>query len=139
MLFIKCFPYDCVTKLRDNWMFRALLRTMESFKSIDFDLAKQILISPPTHLCTDWVSFIRSWNYEIGVVHMCIYVFILFMYSYLFNSTKTQQSATHLHCVKSVQTRGYFWSAFSCIRTEYRDLWTKSLCSVRIQENMDQK
>ena len=27
-----------------------------------------------------------------------------------------------LHCVKSVQIRSYFWSVFSCIRTEYRDL-----------------
>ena len=26
------------------------------------------------------------------------------------------------HCVKSVQMRNYFWSAFSCIRTEYGDL-----------------
>ena len=23
------------------------------------------------------------------------------------------------HCVKSVQIRSYFWSVFSCIRTEY--------------------
>ena len=27
-----------------------------------------------------------------------------------------------LHCVKSVQTRSYFWSVFSCIRIEYGDL-----------------
>ena len=26
------------------------------------------------------------------------------------------------HCVKSVQIRSYFWSVFSCIRTEYGDL-----------------
>ena len=25
-------------------------------------------------------------------------------------------------CVKSVQIRSFFWSVFSCIRTEYRDL-----------------
>ena len=34
-------------------------------------------------------------------------------------------------CVKSVQIRSFFWSIFSCIRTEYE--------SVRIQENTDQK
>ena len=26
------------------------------------------------------------------------------------------------HCVKSVQIRSFFWSLFSCIRTEYEDL-----------------
>ena len=29
------------------------------------------------------------------------------------------------HCVKSVQIRSYFWSVFSCIRTEYGDLRSK--------------
>ena len=33
------------------------------------------------------------------------------------------------HCVKSIQMRRIFWSLFSCIRTEYRE----------IQENTDQK
>ena len=39
------------------------------------------------------------------------------------------------HCVKSVQIRSFFWSAFCCIRTEYENLRSKSLHSVRIQEN----
>ena len=43
------------------------------------------------------------------------------------------------HCMKSVQIRSYFWSAFSCIWTEYGDLRSKSLYSVRVQENTDQK
>ena len=43
------------------------------------------------------------------------------------------------HCVKNVQIRSYFWSVFSCIRTEYGDLRSKSPYSVRIQENTDQK
>ena len=29
------------------------------------------------------------------------------------------------HCVKSVQIWSYFWSVFSCIRTEYRKIWTR--------------
>ena len=29
------------------------------------------------------------------------------------------------HCVKSVQIRSFFWSVFSCIRTEYGDLLHK--------------
>ena len=27
--------------------------------------------------------------------------------------------ASELHCVKSVQIQSFFWSEFSCIRTEY--------------------
>ena len=42
-------------------------------------------------------------------------------------------------CVKSVEIRSFSWSVFSCFLTEYGDLWSKSLYSVRIQENMDQK
>ena len=38
------------------------------------------------------------------------------------------------HCVKSVQIQGFFWSVFSCIWTEYRDLRSKSPDSVQIQK-----
>ena len=30
------------------------------------------------------------------------------------------------HCVKIVQIRSYFWSVFSCIRTEYRKIRTRN-------------
>ena len=43
------------------------------------------------------------------------------------------------HCVKSVQMRSFLWFLFSCFRTEYVDLRCKSLYSVRIQENANQK
>ena len=36
-------------------------------------------------------------------------------------------------CGKSAQTRKFFWSAFSLIRTEYGDLLHKSSCTVRIR------
>ena len=36
------------------------------------------------------------------------------------------------HCMKSVQIWSYLWSVFSCIRTEYGDLQSKSPYSVRI-------
>ena len=42
-------------------------------------------------------------------------------------------------CVKSVQIRSFFWSVFSCIRTGYGGLRSKSPYPVRIQENTDQK
>ena len=39
------------------------------------------------------------------------------------------QHLATLHSLKSVQMRSYFWSVFSCIRTEYGDLLRKSLFS----------
>ena len=45
---------------------------------------------------------------------------------------------SHHHFLKSVQVRGYFWSVFSCIRTEYGDLLRK-MCqyvSVKYQLNL---
>ena len=44
-----------------------------------------------------------------------------------------------LYCMKSVQIPRFFWSVFSCPRTEYRDLRSKSPYSVRTQENTEQK
>ena len=43
------------------------------------------------------------------------------------------------HGVKSVQIRSYFWSVFSCIRTEYGEIQSISPYSVRIRENTDQQ
>ena len=43
------------------------------------------------------------------------------------------------HCVKSVQIRSFFWSVFSRILTEYGEILRISACSVRMQENTDQK
>ena len=35
-------------------------------------------------------------------------------------------NSQHLHLVKSVQVRSYFWSVFSCIQSEYRKIWTRN-------------
>ena len=43
----------------------------------------------------------------------------------IFQFSETMKSWT-THCVKSVQIRSYFWSLFSCIRTEYGDLRSPS-------------
>ena len=58
---------------------------------------------------------------------------------YLKNSKQSYRYLLLLTCVKSVQIRSYFWSEFSFILTEYRDLRRKSLYSVQIQENTDEK
>ena len=43
------------------------------------------------------------------------------------------------HCMKSVQIPIFFWSVFSCIRTEYGETLRISPYSVRMRENTDQK
>ena len=45
----------------------------------------------------------------------------------------------HIHCVKSVEIRSYFWSVFPYFRTKYGYLQSKYPYSVGIQENTDQK
>ena len=42
------------------------------------------------------------------------------------SSVKRIQVNKLLHCVKSVQIWSYFWSVFSCIRTEYRKIRTRN-------------
>ena len=43
------------------------------------------------------------------------------------------------HCVKSVQIRSFFWSVFSCIRTEYGKILRISPYSARMRGTTDQK
>ena len=43
------------------------------------------------------------------------------------------------HCVKSVQIRSFFWSVFSRIRTEYREIRSISPYSAQMWENKDHK
>ena len=52
---------------------------------------------------------------------------ILVIHPYL-NSLSRKRAMGWLkirHCVKSVQIRSFFWSAFSFIWTEYRKIWTR--------------
>ena len=41
--------------------------------------------------------------------------------------------------MKLAQIQSFYWSIFSCIWTGYGDVQSKSLFSVRMWENMDQK
>ena len=51
---------------------------------------------------------------------------------------QTTQCVEHSRREKCPNTE-FFWSVFSCIRTEYRDLLCRSSYSIRIQESTDQK
>ena len=48
-------------------------------------------------------------------------------------------SKLHVTLRKNCPNSEFFWFVFSCIRTEYRDLFCTSLCSVPIHENADHK
>ena len=50
-------------------------------------------------------------------------------------------ASSDLHYISLGEKRPYselFWSVFSCIRTEYREILRISPCSVRMPENTDQ-
>ena len=68
-------------------------------------------------------------------------VFVLKLYSHIniYKVTFFIQIISTIHCLKSVQIRSYFWSIFSRIRTEYREILGIFPYSVRMQENTDQK
>ena len=44
-----------------------------------------------------------------------------------------------IHYVKNVQIRSFFWSVFSCIRSEYGEIRSIPPYSVRMRENTDHK
>ena len=102
-----------------EWNYEGFLHT---FTSEGYLLVNQLLMwkksESPNNLCT--------WNYNEEINHYDMFI-ICNYYSFID------------HCVKSVQIRSYFWSVFSCIWTEYRDLLLKSPYWVRKQENTDQK
>ena len=62
---------------------------------------------------------------------------LLISHSHFFSS-KTKNDLIK-HCVKSIQIQSFFWSVFSCIRTEYGEILRISPYSVRMPKNTDQK
>ena len=55
------------------------------------------------------------------------------LYSY------TDWNGWRFHCAKCVQTRSFFWSVFSRIRTQYGEILRISPYSVQMRQNTDQK
>ena len=90
-------PWDCVTK--SHWILMALLIIKKSFKSIDFDLAKHVLVfpsslspPPPPSPLSPPLAMVELILIDQGIATI--------MYSYLFDSTKIKHSATHLNIQK---------------------------------------
>ena len=80
------------------------------------------------------IKFACAYLLQSGSAH-AYHEHVCWLVSYMFTT----------HYVESVQIRSYFWSKFSCIRTEYGDLLTELflvrifLYSIQIQGNSGQK
>ena len=74
---------------------------------------------------SSWLTGKLSLNFKGNLLRRC--EILIFMYP--------PTTALRQKC----QNTEFFWSVFSCIWTKYEDLLHKSPCSVRTQENMDQK
>ena len=89
------------------------------------------------------ITWFSSWRVPR---YKCIFIFlkVLIIFPHFSSNVtakyvKVVKSRTQSHFVKSAQIRSYFWSVFSCVRTEYGYLLRKSPYSVQIKENTDQK
>ena len=63
----------------------------------------------------------RLWVYFSGVSLLLFFRKLIFAFLFSVDCEIMTFLGTR-HCVKSVQIRSYFWSVFSCLRTEYGDL-----------------
>ena len=106
----------------------------------------------PIDFSTLWTLHLKKWTiviltctpnhlHNIQAIRASLSASDHFMRNWILcHMPKTKQSIQkRLHCMESVQIRSFFWSVFSCIRTEYRELQSKCPYQVRIQENTDQK
>ena len=59
--------------------------------------------------------------------------------TFLIDRPNMSQNNAMLRCVKSIQIRSFFWSVFTRIPIEYREIPSISPYSVRMQENTYQK
>ena len=77
------------------------------------------------------VRFLKLWNcsYYQKIDYRC---FVEFLEPHFY-------SHCCQHCEKCVQTRTFFWSVFSRIRTEYGEIRSIFPYSVRMRENTDRK
>ena len=89
------------------------------------------------------ITWFSSWRVPR---YKCIFIFlkVLIIFPHFSSNVtakyvKVVKSRTQSHFVKSAEIRSYFWSVFSCVRTEYGYLLRKSPYSVQIKENTDQK
>ena len=66
--------------------------------------------------------------YEAGSSLEEMHLFSVIFVSHVGSPEPLSETAAtkELHCLESVQIRSYFWSAFSCIQSEYRNIRTRN-------------
>ena len=69
-------------------------------------------------------NIIKLDNQETGYINLVVEIISILKLVQVDN--RVGGFLDELHCAKSVQIRSFFWSVFSCIRTEYGDLRSKS-------------
>ena len=74
------------------------------------------------------VALINPWLYK-PVAPTNLGTWSSFVFLTIWSLLFEHSSNFNVHCVKSVQIRSFFWSLFSCIRTEYGEL----LVNLRIE------
>ena len=106
--------------------------------NLDFRLSKNLVASQKNK----YFKYYFSSNRDFSLMHLilpCYYY--LYQYSLLIRLILAflyDLRWAH-YCMKTVQTRTFFYSIFSRIWTEYGEIWSTSPYSVRIRENTDKK
>ena len=95
----KCTTYDKCTKSNIHKKF---------WKVVDDCITNHTRIS---------LNLGKNWPHRVNIAFTHVIIHAFWIITTLWYNTD---------CVKSVQIWSYFWSVFSCIRTEYGDLQSKS-------------
>ena len=98
--------------------------TKTHFKIADL---KEDIVNSNVSYCASFALKVMGKQKDLLMMHYCL------------PKMEKAPAGCNTNCVKSVQIRSYFWSVFSCIRTEYGKILRISPYSVKIQENTEQK
>ena len=110
-----------------EWTCRSIAWYAENLKWLnqkvyEIDLARNI---KPENLYPKYIKRISFPGYKL----------LLCANTLDFAGIKLPFTNLQFHCVKSAQIRSFFWSAFFCIWTEYREIRSISPYSLRMRKN----
>ena len=110
---IKEEPFICLRQIKRNAYWRRVFNiALIFFKTKTTEIASAFYNSEGKVVLN--IKLLKLWKRKSEEISHVIFYYI------------------HRHCVKSVQIQNFFWSVFSCVQNQYRELRS-------IQENTDQK
>ena len=80
--------------------------SLKDLQSCEIEFSKGLFITVNRHL-VNMITACKTWRIGRSQISIACFFF-------------------NCHCVKSAQTRSYFWSVFSCIQSEYRKIRTRN-------------